>query len=1080
VTNSSSRPPSPISAHDWQKAFRLLDTALDLPVAEHETWLDQLDEENTYLKPVLRDLLRQRSNLLTDDFLDSLPKFTKLNDELKSGNDLLARKRESRPGAPGPGAMTGPYRLINEIGVGGMGSVWLAERADGTLKRKVALKLPRMSWSQDLTERMARERDILAALEHPNVARLYDAGFDSFDRPYLALEYVEGKPIDIYCREHALPLPGCIALLLQVASAVAYAHARLIVHRDLKPSNILVTPDGQVKLLDFGIAKLLDAELDVDPATGLTTVPPMADGGGEANIVASAADDVQPTSPINKAPASPLTEVGTRALTADYASPEQIFGEPVGTGSDVYSLGVVAYEVLAATRPYTLTRGSRKLAAIERAMTQLEVPLASDQASNLQLKKSLKGDLDAILQMALKKRVAERYATVDALGDDLKRYLQNEPVRARPDSGGYRLRKFVTRYKVPVAAGAAVLVAVLGGASVALWQAKKSQESAARADAVRNFLVASLRDQGASVSADLTPSLVNARLISSAAKIESSFKDSPALRQELYGVVANIFADLDLSPLAVEYGAKHLALAQTQAKSQISAPKNAANSAALAEAAVPLARGYMREGKPAQAESTLRENFSDGVCSTPRTCLAYIDALLRLNKIAEADRQMQVFDSLLAADPGLDVGFKIDAEGLKGRIATFQRSPTALTHYERAIEWARAEEGESSTRVATLRYSYGVRLSETWNRPKAWEQYRAAGDAFRSLGGEFDLNAAEVDLDFGFYLALETSGRRVEGLARLERARDVFNRNAFSARAERLGRSNAYLGVVHKSSGDFSQAYAAMRAEGDPSVATKAGKSEGFRYWYRREYADLLSVQGNEAAGREILLVLIADMAATEVRKNWSYPAAKTQLARTELYAGNLEAAEMALTDALTFVPQAYEHYPATRDRAEWVRGQILLARGEYAKAQTLFERAVGLLAAEQIDNRTDRDEAFLRAALGEALCGSAQNGGADKNKGIATLREAEKLHALRQIDSSPLLARTRAVLAGCLAAAGQAVEAKQAAALADRAFRAQPGISGYFKQPWLSLPPSVRSALPEVNIKVNSKANIEANVKKG
>ncbi len=1030
MTDSSSRDSFPrISARDWQQAFRLLDNALDLPTSEHQTWLDQLGDDDAHLKPVLRDLLQQRSNLLTDDFLDSLPKFTEFGRKGDAGASLPGGV--TQPGAPVPGAMTGPYRLINEIGVGGMGSVWLAERADGSLKRKVALKLPRMSWSQDLTERMARERDILAALEHPNIARLYDAGVDSFGRPYLALEYVEGQSIERYCREQSLSLNACIGLLLQVASAVAYAHARLIVHRDLKPSNILVTADGQVKLLDFGIAKLLDAELNVDPITGDTTAPTGA------------------------AISAPLTEIGTRALTADYASPEQIFGEPVGTGSDVYSLGVVAYEVLAATRPYTLTRQSRKLAAIERAMEALSVPLASDAASNLPLKKALKGDLDAILHTALKKSVTERYASVDAFGDDLKRYLQNEPVRARPDGAGYRLRKFVSRYKVPVAAGATVLVAVLGGASLALWQAKKSQESAARADAVRNFLVASLRDQGASVSADLTPSLVNARLISSAAKIESSFKD-PEQRQELYGVVANIFADLDLSPLAIEYGSKHLSSAKESTAGQ--------SPMALAEAAVPLARGYMREGKAAEAVKTLRESFTNGACPTPRTCVAYIDSLLRVAKVDEAARQMQTFDALQEADPKLDVGLKIDAEGLKGRIATLKRSPTALTHYERAIEWARAEEGESSTRVATLRYSYGVRLAETWNRPKAWEQFRAAGDAFRAVGGEFDLNAAEVDLDFGFYLALESLARRTEGFARIERAREVFKRNAFSARAERIARSNAYLGALHKLAGDLPQAYAVMRADGDPSVNTQAGKSEGFRHWVRREYADLLSLQGQEAAGREVLAKLIADMGESEVRKNWSYPAAKTQLARTELYANNLDAADAALVDALTFEPQPYERYPATRDRAEWVRGQILLARGsgaDYAKAEAVFARASALLAAEPADNRTDRDEAFLRAALGEAECGLAQHA-----KGVANLQQAEKLLLLRHVEHSPVLARTRGVLAGCLAASGKATEASQVAKLANSAILGQSGISRYFSRPLERLSATAKTAVmvPVVN----------------
>ena len=210
-----------------------------------------------------------------------------------------------------PGALVGPYRLLRELGIGGMGAVWLAERADGTLKRQVALKLPRAAWSRGLAERMARERDILASLEHPHIARLYDAGTDAQGRPFLALEYVEGQPIDVYCHERALNIPARLQLLLQVAHAVAFAHSRLVIHRDLKPSNILVTADGQVRLLDFGIAKLMEG------------------------------DRTQETQ---------LTQLAGRALTLDYASPEQIRGEPIGTASDVYSLGVVAYELLAGAK----------------------------------------------------------------------------------------------------------------------------------------------------------------------------------------------------------------------------------------------------------------------------------------------------------------------------------------------------------------------------------------------------------------------------------------------------------------------------------------------------------------------------------------------------------------------------------------------------------------------------------------------------------------------------------------------------------------------------------------------------------
>src|SRR5882672_2598287 len=286
-----------LAASELAQVSRLLDDALELDAADRERWLAALPAEHAMLVPVLRAMLARDAD--SDHVLDQAPRLREHNEEVE-GQAVQA------------GAQVGPYRLIREIGRGGMGTVWLAERADGTLKRQIALKLPRMAWVSGLAERMRRERDILAVLEHPNIARLYDAGVDTQGRPYLALEYVKGEPIDRYCRAHQLTLAQRLQLFLQVARAVAHAHARLIVHRDLKPSNILVAADGTVRLLDFGIAKLLEG--DTGPATDLTAL------------------------------------VG-RALTPDYASPEQIKGEPITVASDVYSLGVLLYELLTGERP---------------------------------------------------------------------------------------------------------------------------------------------------------------------------------------------------------------------------------------------------------------------------------------------------------------------------------------------------------------------------------------------------------------------------------------------------------------------------------------------------------------------------------------------------------------------------------------------------------------------------------------------------------------------------------------------------------------------------------------------------------
>ena len=334
------------------------------------------------------------------------------------------------------GAVVGAYRLLRRIGAGGMGTVWLAERADGLLQREVALKLPRGAWLRaDLVARMERERDILSTLEHPNIARLYDAGVTAGGRPYLALEYVDGRSIDEYRAAEALDVRARVRLFLQVVQAVAYAHGRLVVHRDLKPSNILVTRDGQVRLLDFGIAKLLNDRND-----------------GPSGV----------------------TEIAGRPHTPEYASPEQISGEPLGTASDVYSLGVVLYELLAGTRPYKTRR--RSSGTLQKAILETDPAPPSTATTNAAERRTVRGDLDTIVLKTLKKNPAERYATVSALGDDLQRWLEGRPVHARPDSARYRVSKFVRRHAIAVGAATVVVASLAGFGIVSVRQARVVSE----------------------------------------------------------------------------------------------------------------------------------------------------------------------------------------------------------------------------------------------------------------------------------------------------------------------------------------------------------------------------------------------------------------------------------------------------------------------------------------------------------------------------------------------------------------------------------------------------------------------------
>ncbi len=424
----------------------LLDQVLELPPAERAAWLAKIPAACDDLKPHLQDLLSRVAAIETADFLGSLPRF--------AGPPAAGQG----PGSEA-GTLVGPYRLLRELGRGGMGSVWLAQRSDGLINRSVALKLPHASWPQaELAQRMEREREILAGLEHPNIARLYDAGLSSAGRPFLALEYIEGVPIDEYCRSAdgspRLDIAGRVRLFLQVARAVAYAHGKLVLHRDIKPGNVLVTADGTARLLDFGIAKLL-AE-------------------GEAHETR-------------------LTQLAGRAMSPDYASPEQIRGEPLSVASDIYSLGVLLYELLSGTRPYRLTRNSR--GELEEAILFADPRKPSEVAAPAD-RRALRGDYDTIVLQAMKKAPPDRYQTVHALIDDLERTLDGRPVAARADTVVYRAGKFVRRHKLAVAASALLVLALTAGVTgttLGMLHARRAETEArteaATAERYSEFLV---------------------------------------------------------------------------------------------------------------------------------------------------------------------------------------------------------------------------------------------------------------------------------------------------------------------------------------------------------------------------------------------------------------------------------------------------------------------------------------------------------------------------------------------------------------------------------------------------------------
>lgn len=475
-----------MDAERWQRLSPLLDVLLELGA---DARVKQLD------------ILRAQDPELAED----LEKLLALEDD--SGG-FMTQPLLDQPGQPQTGTMVGPYRMESVLGEGGMGMVWLASRADGLYERKVALKLLRPGLADpNLRLRFSREREILARLAHPNIARLLDAGIGSEGQPYLALEYVQGIPIIDYCQTHGLSVDTRLKLFLQVCEAVSHAHANLVVHRDLKPSNILVTPTGEVRLLDFGIAKLLD---DNEPV-----------------------------------PVHPRTEV--RSFTLHYAAPEQVRGELVTTMTDVYSLGVVLYELLAGTKPYRLRRQTdaeweQAILAVEPLKPSLAAQRSTDgglvHASARRQARRLSGDLDNIALKALAKLPEHRYPSVEALSQDLLRHLQGRPVLARPQSLSYRVHKYVSRHRLGLAVGALIASVLLLALAASVWQSRQAMRETARAQAMQDFVIGLFDNAGVAQQGNI----FDARklLLAGERRGERELADQPLARAELLGVIARL------------------------------------------------------------------------------------------------------------------------------------------------------------------------------------------------------------------------------------------------------------------------------------------------------------------------------------------------------------------------------------------------------------------------------------------------------------------------------------------------------------------------------------------------------------
>ena len=548
---------SSLSRERWEAVTPYLDQAIDLDDRGRAALFDALDTSAPQVAADLRELLGRASRVRDEGFLET-PVVLPLQLPARAGETL------------------GNYTLVSSIGRGGMGTVWLARRSDGRFEGDVAIKLLDTSLIGHAgEERFAREGSFLARLRHPHIANLIDAGVSPSGQPYLVLERVEGLQIDRYCDEHRLDVQARIRLFLDVLEAVAHAHANLIVHRDIKPSNVLISTGGAVKLLDFGIATLLASDTGTRDATM-------------------------------------LTREGGRALTPEYAAPEQMLGEQITTATDVYALGVLLYVLLCGRHPVASTTSSP--AHLVRAIVDTIPARPSDTAADLEaaaparsttpdrLRRALRGDLDTIVAKALKKKPGERYASVTAFADDLRRYLQNEPIRARPDSLTYRAAKFVRRHARAVAA---VVVVVITIAALTIFYTRRlaverdrarleAQKSAQMAELLTGLLTGA-DPYDSRAGSDVT---VRGILDAGASRVEKELAGQPDLQAEILTVIGRVYQRLEEFDKAQPLLEKAVALGRSGA---------AEDSARMAESLNDLGVLIANRGNPKAAQPLLED-----------------------------------------------------------------------------------------------------------------------------------------------------------------------------------------------------------------------------------------------------------------------------------------------------------------------------------------------------------------------------------------------------------------------------------------------------------------------------------------
>ena len=949
---------------DWEEIQVLFSEALVLEPRARETWLDGLAAGQPSRANVLRTLLAAHVRSATTY-------------ELGGGARRADDPEAVRPRRFGPGDRVGPYLLQRVLGTGGMAEVWLAERADGAFTRMVALKLPAVDRrGPDLAGRFARERDILARLEHPNIARFYDAGVDADGQPYLAMEYVDGQPITAWCDARQVDVPARLRLFTQVLTAVQFAHSCLVIHRDLKPSNILVTVDGAVRLLDFGIALLLSGE---------ATDPAGVDGMA-------------------------------RALTPAYASPEQIRGEPLTIASDLYSLGVVLFELLAGALPATPTGGPARGAERRSSPPSASVSGATARARGVapsRLARQLTGDLDAVVLMSLREDLAGRYPTAAALSEDLQRHLEGRPVSARPATLSYRFRSFVARHRWPVLAGAFVAAALVGVTALALIQAREARAQRQVAVSVSDFLleVLSQADRAGGGRKPVGELTIQEAVDAAAARIDTSLIEQPEARMAILETLSSVYMSLD----HVERSATQVkqALAVSEKFDGVPHPRQARYLSELASLAA-------FAGHAAEASAWLDRADVVFRALGDQTSISFAQAAkIRGNLARKGDRPdyVRATRELERAAELFRTRYPSD-EGRLGTLFFLAQTLRASDEPERAERVADEAVGLAAASTFPgfgVPNAYSLRAemrAANGDLEGADADYSAAAAAYRRSAGEQHFLTLQND---GFHgTVLLDRGERERGLALVKGASEALSRvrpgsNTQVVALERLGRAYVLLGrfdlavpVLERSR----QLWAERQDELDRTAATVTLASAFIGLGRHEEAGPLLDEALRVRSARE---------------RSATLPLGEVHLgiARRALARGDLNAAAKAFEDTLALSAGTSSEDVATKVLAHAGLADVATLQGNRTAFAAHAEQAVAFSSSPAVRQRV-LVGAAAREAKGNGLCRFGSPGAGEEE--LAQAIEEER----RGMDSrSPVTARTELVRARCLLQLERRTEAR-------------------------------------------------------